>query len=85
MPIYDFYCRKCSDKVVVICSMRERNEPRTHIECGGDLEREEIPSATGRPHFAFEPGVVMGSGEEVKGTFGPPALPPKRTSVKDIP
>ncbi len=84
MPIHDYSCDKCGDTVELHRSMREIDEPVEHDDCGGSLVREEI-AVIGSAHMAFEPGVVLKSGEVVKGTFGPPKQPPRRTAAKNMP
>ena len=68
MPIYSYRCEECGAEYEVICRYDERDNQDCG-SCGKKMTRAVAEKITiGKS--GYQPGVILGSGEKVKGHFG---------------
>jgi putative FmdB family regulatory protein len=75
MPIYEYVCDKCGEKLTVLSSIEKRDEVYSHesqepgADCSGQLQRQKFAQVTvGKP--SYQMGAVMSDGSIVRGHFG---------------
>jgi putative FmdB family regulatory protein len=68
MPIYEYECERCGAQVEEIRKYAERNDPLDCEGCGGSLFP--IMSAPVLDFDPYSPGLIMNTGEKVKGHMG---------------
>lgn len=75
MPIYEYICDGCGEKLIMFSSIEKRDDTCAHdeqepgAECSGRLVRQKVSQVTvGKP--GYQMGAVMSDGSIVKGHFG---------------
>jgi putative FmdB family regulatory protein len=69
MPIYTFQCQKCEKLEEHLVKFDERDDPREHEGCGGEMVRGAVELFRNGPP-AFQTQAVLANGDHIRGHFG---------------